>query len=218
MWSAGCIVAELFSRQPLFQGTDPVNQLEQVVRLIGAPSEEVCAPAHQRAVREHLSLSLSLYHNASPNPRPHTPQDLEAVMNERALKLLEDLAASPEGSQASLASTLHKAPPHALDLIRRMLTFNMTKRITAEAALTHPFIKLTGEAQTAEQLAASVKAWVPPPPLPEQQNAEPGLLSEWLAITGVATLQMEQLQNLIFQEMLYFHPEAIHLDWGAAKP
>ena len=73
-------------------------------------------------------------------------------MNERALKLLEDLAASPEGSQASLASTLHKAPPHALDLIRRMLTFNMTKRITAEAALTHPFIKLTGEAQTAEQL------------------------------------------------------------------
>ena len=46
----------------------------------------------------------------------------------------------------------------------------------------------------------------------------PSLLSEWLAITGVTTLAMEQLQNLIFQEMLYFHPEAINLQWGAAKP
>ena len=47
---------------------------------------------------------------------------------------------------------------------------------------------------------------------------EPTLLSEWLTITGVATLPMEQLQNLIFQEMLHFHPETIHLSWGAANP
>ena len=39
MWSAGCIVAELLLRRPLFQGTDPLNQLEQVVQLIGRPSE-----------------------------------------------------------------------------------------------------------------------------------------------------------------------------------
>ena len=29
---------------------------------------------------------------------------------------------------------------------------------------------------------------------------------------------MEQLQNLIFQEMLQFHPETINLNWGAAAP
>ena len=40
MWSAGCIVGELFTRKPLFQGTDPLNQLEQVVRLTGCPTEE----------------------------------------------------------------------------------------------------------------------------------------------------------------------------------
>ena len=43
------------------------------------------------------------------------------------------------------------------------------------------------------------------------------MMSEWLTITGVATLPMEQLQNLIFQEMLHFHPEAISLGWGAAS-
>ena len=40
MWSAGCIIAELFTRKPLFQGTDPLSQLEQVVRFVGHPSEE----------------------------------------------------------------------------------------------------------------------------------------------------------------------------------
>ena len=50
-----------------------------------------------------------------------------------------------------------------------------------------------------------------------RQREEPRMLSEWLTITGVATLPMEQLQNLIFQEMLQFHPETIHLNWGAAN-
>ena len=44
------------------------------------------------------------------------------------------------------------------------------------------------------------------------------MMSEWLTITGVATLPMEQLQNLIFQEMLHFHPEVTGLKWGAAAP
>ena len=52
----------------------------------------------------------------------------------------------------------------------------------------------------------------------EQQGRDGDLLSEWLTITGVATLPMEQLQNLIFQEMLHFHPQTIHLNWGAASP
>ena len=51
-----------------------------------------------------------------------------------------------------------------------------------------------------------------------RQREEPHILSEWLTITGVATLPMEQLQNLIFQEMLQFHAETIHLNWGAANP
>ena len=36
------------------------------------------------------------------------------------------------------------------------------------------------------------------------------------ASQGVSTLPKEQLQNLIFQEMLHFHPEVISLHWGAA--
>lgn len=47
---------------------------------------------------------------------------------------------------------------------------------------------------------------------------ETAMISEWLTITGISTQPKEQLQNLIFQEMLQYHPEVITLPWGAAQP
>ena len=84
-----------------------------------------------------------------------------------------------------------------------MLTFNADKRITAAQALHHDYLADYRSDEAEEQA---------------RRSEEPALLSEWLTITGVATLPMEQLQNLIFQEMLHFHPEIIHLHWGAAQP
>ena len=100
---------------------------------------------------------------------------------------------------------LLQAGPVALDLIRRILTFNANKRLTAADALKH------------EYLAEYREDGVDGRPAPAQQD-DSALVSEWLTITGVATLPMEQLQNLIFQEMLHFHPETINLNWGAAFP
>ena len=94
-----------------------------------------------------------------------------------------------------------QAGPVAIDLIRRMLTFNASKRATAEEACQHAYL--------AEYNEGGAK---------QVQREEPALLSEWLTITGVASLPMEQLQNLIFQEMLHFHPETINLAWGASNP
>jgi len=40
MWSIGCILAELFNRDPLFQGTNYVDQLAEIFHVIGTPKEE----------------------------------------------------------------------------------------------------------------------------------------------------------------------------------
>ena len=50
----------------------------------------------------------------------------------------------------------------------------------------------------------------------EQNRVNADGENDWLVATGTTTLPKEQLQNLIFQEMLQFHPEAINLRWGAA--
>ncbi|ELR23483.1 protein kinase domain containing protein [Acanthamoeba castellanii str. Neff] len=38
MWAAGCILWEMLAGKALFQGFDPLNQLVNVVMVLGAPS------------------------------------------------------------------------------------------------------------------------------------------------------------------------------------
>lgn len=41
IWSAGCILVELHSRRPLFQGHDEMTQLDLIYRVCGIPNEHV---------------------------------------------------------------------------------------------------------------------------------------------------------------------------------
>ncbi|KAG5651357.1 hypothetical protein H0H81_008974 [Sphagnurus paluster] len=40
MWSAGCIMLELFTKKPVFQGNDEIHQLDVVYKIIGTPTAE----------------------------------------------------------------------------------------------------------------------------------------------------------------------------------
>lgn len=40
MWSAGCIMLELFTKKPVFQGNDEIHQLEVIYRVFGTPTPE----------------------------------------------------------------------------------------------------------------------------------------------------------------------------------
>ncbi|KAF9259544.1 Pkinase-domain-containing protein [Marasmius fiardii PR-910] len=40
MWSAGCIMLELFTKKPVFQGNDEISQLDVIYRIIGTPNRE----------------------------------------------------------------------------------------------------------------------------------------------------------------------------------
>nr|CCC49710.1 putative mitogen-activated protein kinase, fragment [Trypanosoma vivax Y486] len=60
MWSAGCVMAELFNRRALFRGSTFYNQLDKIVEVVGAPSEEDNLAMFSSAqAREYLNNSLS---------------------------------------------------------------------------------------------------------------------------------------------------------------
>ncbi|CAD8180034.1 unnamed protein product [Paramecium octaurelia] len=40
MWSVGCIIAEMFNGLPLFLGTSAVDQLVEIIKVLGSPSRE----------------------------------------------------------------------------------------------------------------------------------------------------------------------------------
>ncbi|KAK4773322.1 hypothetical protein SAY87_028341 [Trapa incisa] len=41
MWSVGCIMAELLANEPLFKGSNEVNQLDKIFRTLGTPNEKI---------------------------------------------------------------------------------------------------------------------------------------------------------------------------------
>ncbi|GJE84848.1 serine/threonine-protein kinase [Phanerochaete sordida] len=40
MWSAGCIMLELFTKKPIFQGNDEIHQLDVIYKILGTPTAE----------------------------------------------------------------------------------------------------------------------------------------------------------------------------------
>ncbi|KII95159.1 hypothetical protein PLICRDRAFT_96857 [Plicaturopsis crispa FD-325 SS-3] len=40
MWSAGCIMLELYTKKPIFQGNDEIHQLEVIYKIFGTPTAE----------------------------------------------------------------------------------------------------------------------------------------------------------------------------------
>lgn len=41
VWSAGCVIAEMILKQPLFKGGDTISQLEHIHNVVGAPTKEL---------------------------------------------------------------------------------------------------------------------------------------------------------------------------------
>lgn len=99
MWAAGCILAELLNRQPLFPGQNGIDQLSRIFNTLGTPSAEDWPGV-----------------NYLPNYFPHDP--------------------SP---QISFRHAFPSASPNAIDLMKSLLSFSPSARITANQALKHAF-------------------------------------------------------------------------------
>lgn len=68
MWSVGCILGEMVRKQPLFPGTDHVQQMKLVTDVVGSPSENDIASFESEAARNFLRSA----HVANKRPQPLT--------------------------------------------------------------------------------------------------------------------------------------------------
>ena len=101
MWSAGCILVELMTLEPIFPGDSSLEQFIEIVKLLGTPSMDI--------LEQYSSLNC-------------------------ATQL-------PNVKAANWSTIFKRYSPmkHELDLIRGILTFDTSKRLTPFEALMHPY-------------------------------------------------------------------------------
>lgn len=113
MWSVGCIFAEILNRQtPFFNGHNCFHQLITIITKLNSAN---CLPSIDGKTFRHSKMIQA------------------AIAKCQAEKLL---SSKNELSDFFPTST----SPLALDLLKKMLTFNPHERITVEEALSHPYL------------------------------------------------------------------------------
>ncbi|CAI8601455.1 unnamed protein product [Vicia faba] len=107
IWSVGCIFAEMVRRQALFPGDSEYQQLLNIFKLLGTPTE----------------------------------QQWPGVSS------LRDWHVYPKWEAQNLTRAVPSLAPEGVDLLSKMLKYNPCERISAKAALDHPYFDSLDKSQ-----------------------------------------------------------------------
>lgn len=132
VWSIGCILVEFFTGDALFQTHDNLEHLAMMEAVLGKMPDD-----YRRKAETYKPEYFK--HGALKYPVPETSKDSRKYV--RQMKKLQDLITSPSASGGAYAK--HNA--RFLDLLRRLLEFDASKRIKVADALRHPYFELDPE-------------------------------------------------------------------------
>lgn len=84
MWSVGCILAELLGGRPFFKGRDYVDQLNQILHILGTPSEDtlsrIGSPRAQEYVRNLPHMEKKEFSSLFPEANPEALKLLDRML------------------------------------------------------------------------------------------------------------------------------------------
>ncbi|XP_077577935.1 dual specificity tyrosine-phosphorylation-regulated kinase 1B isoform X1 [Stigmatopora nigra] len=144
MWSLGCILVEMHTGEPLFSGSNEVDQMNKIVEVLGVPpSHMLDAAPKARKYFDKLSDGLWTVKKNKDVKKEYKPPATR--------RLHEVLGVETGGPGGRRAGEPGHAPCDYLkfkDLILRMLDYDPKSRITPFYALQHNFFKKTTDEGT----------------------------------------------------------------------
>ncbi|KAJ8305101.1 hypothetical protein KUTeg_017346, partial [Tegillarca granosa] len=150
MWSLGCILVEMHTGEPLFAGSNELDQMTKIVEVLGMPPKHILD--HAPKVRKYFDqLPDGTY-------VCRKPKDGKKYKQPGTRKLHDIIGAETGGPGGRRGGE----PGHTVadylkfkDLILRMLEFDPKTRITPYYALQHNFFKKTTDESTNTPNSAS---------------------------------------------------------------
>jgi serine/threonine protein kinase len=123
MWAVGCLIVEITTGRRLFDGTKGQQfQWRRMVALLGVP----CATVVARYWETTLAEALLTHGGADDDP---------TALSDDGGRSIEELLVGSHDSDAKVAELA--------DLVRGLLRFNPTERLTARGALAHAALRST---------------------------------------------------------------------------
>ncbi|KZV39976.1 cyclin-dependent kinase G-2 [Dorcoceras hygrometricum] len=147
MWSLGCIMAELLSKEPLFNGKTEVEQLDKIFKILGTPNETIWPgfsklPGVKVNFVKHKLPALGDSGLAFLPPLV-TVSDIWlrnlVASNHRLVYFRYNLLRKKFPATSFTGSPV--LSDAGFDLLNKLLTYDPDKRITAEDALNHPWFR-----------------------------------------------------------------------------
>ncbi|XP_038062942.1 dual specificity tyrosine-phosphorylation-regulated kinase 1B-like [Patiria miniata] len=142
MWSLGCILVEMHTGEPLFSGSNEVDQMNKIIEVLGMPPPHIIdqAPkAHKYFIKSDKVWVLK------------KTRDGKKYKSPGSRKLHDILGVETGGPGGRRAGELGHSVSDYLkfkDLILRMLEYDPAVRIKPYYALQHSFFKRTADEST----------------------------------------------------------------------
>jgi len=114
MWSAGCIMLEMITGEPVFPGQNDADQLLRIFKFLGAPNDTLWPSMHEYANSERTLAKPEFRRNYA-----------------------------PECKRFYGSSKVRRIGADGIDLIQNLLLYEPYQRLTAEEALEHPYFTQT---------------------------------------------------------------------------
>jgi len=118
IWSTGCVMAELMLGQPLFPGESGIDQLVEIIKVLGTPSRE-----------QIKTMNPNYMEHKFPQIKPHPFS--KVCFNAVSVMLLYSLAC--------IQVFRPRTAPEAIDLVAKLLEYTPGARFSAVEAMIHPF-------------------------------------------------------------------------------
>eukprot|EP00049_Salpingoeca_infusionum_P003700 m.69829 g.69829 ORF g.69829 m.69829 type:complete len:457 (+) comp12242_c0_seq1:809-2179(+) len=157
MWSFGCILYELHTGDPIFNGSSERDQVCKLTELLGLPPKPMLEVGRKAA---------NFFHKNSDGTYELHPQRRSylAPGTRRLSALLGSTTGGPKGCRKNDPGHTPEDYAQFEDLLMRCLEYTPIKRITPVEALAHPFLTRVGAPSAKADAAASASAAAPPPP------------------------------------------------------
>eukprot|EP01080_Neovahlkampfia_damariscottae_P011329 gene11329-4141_t len=131
MWSLGCILFELYTGNPIFDGRDEFDQMSKMIRILGMPSNQLIDEMSKKKKKKFFVFNEKENNYVFKIEIENKTNLYECLNNEKKVPTQNSFVKKDTEKDFMLL----------LDLIKGMLTYDPNDRISPEEALQHDFLK-----------------------------------------------------------------------------